>query len=739
MNKTISMVVAVMILALGHQGLSAATNLVSNVLVVTNQCKTIVTYTMETNGTAHVNDPTGRLIGTAEEAALRVAAEGQGAIASAAQVAAESARWEWDAFIATNDTHIVYIDAGFEQDLPALATNFCGWVASSFYDRERSEDHYYVWFNREIDYPPSMAARIVSESGTNWLYGAWKDWNVTNWIDKATGKPWTRPYDAEVEWLEGTGTQLVSTRLSVRSSLACDATYVRMTTMQAALFGGSDGSNNNAMKYYATPSSNDNAWRFNSTSMVGPFDNYKAVNTVHTDKTGITLNNVKYDMPVSDFTSDTPVYLFGVVTRGYFQYFFGRVMSFRVKDGRTLILDLTPVRFTNENGVSEGAMFDRVSGQLFRNSGTGAFIIGPDTNTPIPCHELVVPRRNDMCVLKTGTTITLGGKDGFNADVHNVNIEVGGTPTATTAVSAPFYAVTIDGTNRVVTAFTNGFINVENGFIKEPTVDPSPQPPLPPIEWSGLAFTFEEAGTELKLMKNSSSAQAITLQISTDGGETWSEWAETNGDSSRYPFRSFVSTSAGQKICLRGDNETISTAWNRHYYFSMNGRISASGNIQSIVGFSEDVAPFCYYNLFVDCASLVTAPELPATTLADSCYDGMFSGCSSLVTAPALPATTLAYACYDYMFYGCASLVTAPELPATTLAGYCYAYMFFDCTSLASITMLATNVDAGGCLDRWVEGVAPTGTFTKAEGMTTLPTGRSGIPEGWEVRSFERQ
>ena len=40
--------------------------------------------------------------------------------------------------------------------------------------------------------------------------------------------------------------------------------------------------------------------------------------------------------------------------------------------------DFIPVRFTNELGETEGAMFDRVSGQLFRNDGTGAFIIGPD-------------------------------------------------------------------------------------------------------------------------------------------------------------------------------------------------------------------------------------------------------------------------------------------------------------------------------------------------------------------------
>lgn len=43
--------------------------------------------------------------------------------------------------------------------------------------------------------------------------------------------------------------------------------------------------------------------------------------------------------------------------------------------------DSIAVRFTNELGETEGAMYDRVSGQLYRNAGTGAFIIGPDKTT----------------------------------------------------------------------------------------------------------------------------------------------------------------------------------------------------------------------------------------------------------------------------------------------------------------------------------------------------------------------
>jgi hypothetical protein len=44
----------------------------------------------------------------------------------------------------------------------------------------------------------------------------------------------------------------------------------------------------------------------------------------------------------------------------------------------TLVRDMIPVRFTNELGQSEGAMYDRASGQLFRNQGKGAFLYGPD-------------------------------------------------------------------------------------------------------------------------------------------------------------------------------------------------------------------------------------------------------------------------------------------------------------------------------------------------------------------------
>ena len=90
----------------------------------------------------------------------------------------------------------------------------------------------------------------------------------------------------------------------------------------------------------------------------------------------------------------------------------------------------------------------------------------------------------------------------------------------------------------------------------------------------------------------------------------------------------------------------------------------------------------CYGYMFYECTSLTQAPNLPATTLANSCYRYMFYGCTSLTQAPNLPATTLADSCYSGMFSDCTSLTQAPNLPATTLANSCYNGMFRSCTSL---------------------------------------------------------
>lgn len=150
------------------------------------------------------------------------------------------------------------------------------------------------------------------------------------------------------------------------------------------------------------------------------------------------------------------------------------------------------------------------------------------------------------------------------------------------------------------------------------------------------------------------------------------------------------------------------------------------------------LANSCYAYMFEYCTPLTTAPSLPATVLANGCYASMFSNCSNLTTAPQLPATTLANQCYASMFSNCSSLTIAPDLLATTLVNGCYNRMFFGCSNLNYIKMISTNgseLDNYNYLNNWVANVASNGTFVKAASMTNLPSGNSGIPNGWTVQN----
>ena len=111
----------------------------------------------------------------------------------------------------------------------------------------------------------------------------------------------------------------------------------------------------------------------------------------------------------------------------------------------------------------------------------------------------------------------------------------------------------------------------------------------------------------------------------------------------------------------------------------------------------------------------------------------MFHGCTSLTTAPELPATTLANQCYYNMFYGCTSLTTAPTLPATTLVSNCYSNMFYGCSKLNYIKALFTTTPSNSYTQNWVSRVAATGLFIKSDDAEWNVVGTNGVPTGWTV------
>ena len=147
-----------------------------------------------------------------------------------------------------------------------------------------------------------------------------------------------------------------------------------------------------------------------------------------------------------------------------------------------------------------------------------------------------------------------------------------------------------------------------------------------------------------------------------------------------------------------------------------------------------------YQQMFYGCTSLTKAPKLPATKLVDSCYDSMFRGCTSLTTAPELPATKLASYCYRNMFNGCTSLTQAPELPASELVNFCYDSMFRGCTNLNYVKAMFATTPGSSYTSNWLYGVASSGKFVKNPEATwdtdeTFARGSSTVPTNWTVEN----
>ena len=187
--------------------------------------------------------------------------------------------------------------------------------------------------------------------------------------------------------------------------------------------------------------------------------------------------------------------------------------------------------------------------------------------------------------------------------------------------------------------------------------------------------------------------------------------------SNRSEYSKITFTDKNVKVACTGDIRTLLNWKNYSTVDTQNARFCYLFNGCAALTSAPELpatklADYCYYSMFEGCKSLTAVPELPATTLAYYCYYCMFYGCTSLTTAPALKATTLAYGCYYSMFNGCTSLTTAPALKATKLAGNCYNSMFYDCTSLTDAPELKATKLANGCYDNMFNGCTKLSTVT---------------------------
>lgn len=439
------------------------------------------------------------------------------------------------------------------------------------------------------------------------------------------------PYDAEVEWLESTGTQYINTGITCNTDT--DVLTVTFSISSFVSFCGVAG-------YRVGASDHNFAIGYNGTNaMSADCNNSNYANSraqisdavANTDYTIIISRQGRYiykddslvdsNTSTSDIFTTGDIYIFAV--NGIQNYSQIRVKNVQIERNGEEYMTLIPVRKGNT-----GYLYDRVSGRLFGNQGTGSFVVGPDYN-PFAYQYLT-------------------------------------------------------------------FVPLEDS-----------------------TFSFSKRGT------------GNDIEYSIDGGVWTALASEANTPT----------VGAGHNIRWRGELTPSTVSGSQGIgTFSASGLYDAMGNTMSLlygdnyIGHTTLGGSYTFFALWRNDTHIYRANRmvLPATSLVQYCYSNMFRECTSLTTAPELPATILASNCYISMFMRCTSLTTVPELSAKTLVTRCYYQMFYGCTSLNYVKCLATNKSATDCTTNWLTNVSATGTFVK-DANTTWATGASGIPSGWTV------
>ena len=300
-------------------------------------------------------------------------------------------------------------------------------------------------------------------------------------------------------------------------------------------------------------------------------------------------------------------------------------------------------------------------------------------------------------------------------------------PNSTSSTTAPFLSLEVeDGTSKTTETLTNTpTFEAGKSYTYKLTVGKNK------ISVSGITVAEWTPG---KIIPDDDKAKYTPYVTFTADGEQTFQMAVVTSKYGSYTFPNleysvnngeWASVVAGTEITfggahgnlrLRGTNNTKGTSSpfpndnnsfdHSNIQFSTKNEVACKGDIRTLLDYTNyktvNTNNARFYKLFAECKQLISAPELPATTLAANCYFAMFYGCTNLTSAPKLPATTLAKNCYCDMFNGCTNLTSAPELPATTLAADCYIHMFEDCTKLSTVTMLAPSDEIankyGACL-----------------------------------------
>ena len=175
------------------------------------------------------------------------------------------------------------------------------------------------------------------------------------------------PYDAEIEYLEADGTQWLSTGITAKNGIdvIIDCLYTYSPSKTKVMVGPSDKSG-----WWA--GSTGGKWGVTANTANNPSSLVRHIIDVkYAYITEIYVDGVYYQGQVRGGTVANPIALFNAYNSSFQSN--ARLYSAIIKDGDTVVFDAIPVRVG-----TTGYLYDKVSGTLFGNAGTGSFVLGPD-------------------------------------------------------------------------------------------------------------------------------------------------------------------------------------------------------------------------------------------------------------------------------------------------------------------------------------------------------------------------
>jgi len=220
----------------------------------------------------------------------------------------------------------------------------------------------------------------VSPASQSLDYGSNVSLNVTPTVPGTLYiKETNLPYDAEIEYLESTGTQYIDLGIIPDANTGAYANVVCSDNTDIYFFGLRNDSGNT--RWGAGHSSGGFYYCYGNYGSTIRLTGYSAeiyLNYLN-DGNYISTNGTTTKqgaLPSLPFTPALNIYLFGCAYINTINKWKGKFYSFKLTQGSDIVIDMIPVRVG-----TVGYMYDKVSGQLFGNSGTGNFTLGPDVDT----------------------------------------------------------------------------------------------------------------------------------------------------------------------------------------------------------------------------------------------------------------------------------------------------------------------------------------------------------------------